>query len=134
MLSGTYVEKIEEDDIYIVNGFYAGMRADYLKAGNTVHWMVVDWKRAKLSWKDFRNKVLGGTDPAKAAAGSLRAEILNRWQPLGLKAAPSMQHNSIHASAGPVEALRERFIWGVSPCRNAPLPPLILMSGGQVPS
>ena len=41
-----------------------------------------------LAWSDFRGKVLGPTDPAAAPAGSLRGQILAKWQDLGLKTVP----------------------------------------------
>jgi len=113
LASGTYVEKIDEDGTYVVNGFYAAMRAEYVAAGNKVHWMIVSWNRNKISWEKFRSDVLGVTDPAKAAAGSLRAQILKQWKQLELSEMPTVQDNSVHASAGPVEAMRERITWGV---------------------
>ncbi len=42
-----------------------------------------------LAWSDFRGKVLGPTDPAAAPAGSLRGQILAKWQDLGLKQVPN---------------------------------------------
>ena len=89
------------------------MRAEYVAAGNKVHWMMVSWNRNKISWEKFRSNVLGVTDPAKAAAGSLRAQILKQWKQLELSEMPTVQDNSVHASAGPVEAMRERITWGV---------------------
>ena len=74
-------------------------------------------------------KVLGATDPETAAegvfvclfvclfygddedyfvfAGSVRREILNRWQEFGLQSRPDVGDNGVHASASPFEALAE---------------------------
>jgi len=111
LASGTYVQKFETDGIWVVNGFYAGMREEYIAPGQTVHWFVVSWDVQRLSWQQFRVQVIGATDPAAALHGSLRAKILKSWQALKLVSQPDMQHNAIHASAGPIEALKERMVW-----------------------
>ena len=55
--------------------------------------------------------MIGATNPADAAAGSARAELLSRWAELGLPAAPTLGNNGVHASAGPLEGLKERCVW-----------------------
>jgi hypothetical protein len=42
----------------------------------------VEWNPAKLSWKKFRNEVLGPTDPVDAPTSSLRGQILANWKEL----------------------------------------------------
>ena len=37
----------------------------------------------KMSWADFRGKLLGPTDPASAPEGSLRQMIYSKWSDLG---------------------------------------------------
>ena len=87
------------------------MREKYTKPGEKIHYYLVEWDPAKLSWEDFRGKVLGATDPATAADGSLRKTIFAQWKSLGLKSEPNVGDNGVHASASPFEALAERLNW-----------------------
>eukprot|EP00670_Eutreptiella_braarudii_P011209 CAMPEP_0174326566 /NCGR_PEP_ID=MMETSP0810-20121108/13988_1 /TAXON_ID=73025 ORGANISM="Eutreptiella gymnastica-like, Strain CCMP1594" /NCGR_SAMPLE_ID=MMETSP0810 /ASSEMBLY_ACC=CAM_ASM_000659 /LENGTH=627 /DNA_ID=CAMNT_0015440227 /DNA_START=25 /DNA_END=1905 /DNA_ORIENTATION=+ len=97
--------------IYVINGFYMAMREKYTGPGASISYMLVEWDSAKLSWEDFRGKVLGATDPSAAAAGSLRRQIFEQWRALGLKSEPNVGDNGVHASASPFEALAERMNW-----------------------
>jgi len=74
-------------------------------------WYTVEWPVEQLSWADFRSKVLGATNPAQAAEGSVRRAILDQWQSLGLAKEPYASENGVHASASPIEALFERMNW-----------------------
>jgi len=100
-----------ESHIFVINGFYMAMREKYTKPGESIHYYLVEWDPAKLTWEDFRGKVLGATDPATAADGSLRKAIFNDWKSLGLKSEPNVGDNGVHASASPFEALAERLNW-----------------------
>ena len=71
--------------IFVINGFYMAMREKYTKPGESISYYLVEWDPKKLSWEDFRGKVLGATDPATAEEGSLRREIFSQWKSLGLK-------------------------------------------------
>jgi nucleoside diphosphate kinase len=97
--------------IYVINGFYMSMRDKYTKAAASIHYYTVEWDSSKLSWADFRAKVLGATDPGTADAGSLRRMIYDRWEELGLSACPDVGDNGVHGSASPFEALTERRNW-----------------------
>eukprot|EP00992_Anisonema_acinus_P001651 TRINITY_DN10518_c0_g1_i1.p1 TRINITY_DN10518_c0_g1~~TRINITY_DN10518_c0_g1_i1.p1 ORF type:complete len:317 (-),score=102.35 TRINITY_DN10518_c0_g1_i1:264-1214(-) len=99
------------EPIFVINGFYMSMREKYTKDGASIHYLVVEWDSAKLSWADFRGKVLGATDPTTAEAGSLRRLVLDRYQELGLTSQPDVGDNGVHASASPFEALSERMNW-----------------------
>lgn len=104
--------------IYVFNGFFMTMRNEYCAPGRKIHYYTVEFDPAKLSWSDFRSKVLGPTDPAEAPAGALRGEILKGWKALGLSSAPNVGDNGVHASASPFEAMAERMNWlGVS-CKD----------------
>ena len=87
------------------------MRSKFTTPGVSLHYYVVEWESATLAWKDFRGQLLGPTDPADAPAGSLRGKIAAQWQELGLKTAPNVGDNGVHASASPFEALAERMNW-----------------------
>ncbi len=87
------------------------MRSSFVAPGTSIHYYVVEFDPARLSWADFRAKVLGPTDPAAAPEGALRGTILKDWQALGLKAQPDVGDNGVHASASPFEGLAERMNW-----------------------
>ena len=59
-----------------------------------------------ISWTDARNNFIGATNPTNANNGSLRKELLDNKNILGL-AEVSQGINGVHLSAGPVEALVE---------------------------
>lgn len=58
-----------------------------------LHWYDVSWDPADLSWADFRGVVLGATDPVTAASGSLRRDIYDQYQALGLTEEPNVGLN-----------------------------------------
>lgn len=91
--------------------FYMAMREKYTTPGTSIYYYLVEWDPAKLSWEDFRGKVLGATDPKEAADGALRKEIFQTWKSLGLKSEPNVGDNGVHASASPFEAMAERLNW-----------------------
>lgn len=112
--SGLYCARLTDSsghEIYVLNGFYARMREKFTAPGITVNWFVVSFKESQLPWSDFRSKIIGATNPPDAIAGSLRARIRDDWNLLGLKEETNYQDNGVHASAGPLEALRERMVW-----------------------
>ena len=98
-------------DIYVVNGFYATMQADYVEPGASIYYYSVQWNAASLSWAEFRSRVLGATDPSTAQQGSLRRYVLENWEELGLPERPTIGRNGVHGSASPFEALVERLNW-----------------------
>lgn len=106
---GFYCGKVK--DIYVMNGFYMSMRADYCNPGEKIRWYTVSWPTDTLSWEDFRGEVLGATDPTAAPKGSIRRTILEKFKELGLKTKPNTGNNGVHASASPFEALAERANW-----------------------
>jgi len=97
--------------MFVINGFYMSMREKYTKPGSSIHYFVVNWSAKDLSWEDFRGKVLGATDPAESAEGSLRKHVADNWESLGLKAACNVGDNGVHGSASPFEAMAERMNW-----------------------
>ena len=99
------------EDIYVINGFYAEMRSKYVSPGASIYYFSVQWEASELSWAAFRDEVLGGTDPEKAKAGSMRWQILQDWESLGLPSKPDVGDNGVHGSASPFEGLVERVNW-----------------------
>uniref|UniRef100_A0A7S0ZRE8 Nucleoside-diphosphate kinase n=1 Tax=Noctiluca scintillans TaxID=2966 RepID=A0A7S0ZRE8_NOCSC len=106
---GFYCGKVQ--GIYVINGFYARMREQFTTPGTSIHYYQVEWDAGRLSWADFRGKVLGGTDPKTAWPTSLRNAVFRGWQGLGLDSEPNTGNNGLHASASPLEALAERANW-----------------------
>jgi len=106
---GFYCGKV--DGIYVINGFYARMRAQFTVPGECIYFYKVEWDPNRLSWADFRGKVLGGTDPKTADSSSLRNAIFRDWKSLELTSEPNTGNNGMHASASPFEALAERANW-----------------------
>jgi len=100
-----------KEPVYVFNGFFMAMRANFVKPGASISYFVVEWNAADLSWEDFRGKVLGPTNPADAPEDSLRGVILAKWEELGLKSKPNTGDNGVHASASPFEGLAERTNW-----------------------
>jgi len=78
----------------------------------------VQWPTERLSWASFRADVLGATNPADAEKGSVRRDILEGWESLGLASKPNVGENGVHASASPFEALAERMNWTGVPLRE----------------
>merc|ERR1712176_1502961 len=111
---GFYCGKMEKDGkgpFYVFNGFFMTMRSGFVKPGASIYYYVVEWDPKKLSWSDFRGKVLGPTDPAEAPKDSLRGAALASWKDLGLPSEPNVGENCVHASASPFEGLAERMNW-----------------------
>lgn len=98
-------------ELYVFNAFFMTMRAKFVGEDNSIHTFEVQWDPAKLSWSDFRNKLLGPTDPADGPEGCIRKTILDTYEELGLQAAPNKGDNGVHASASPFEGLAEKCNW-----------------------
>uniref|UniRef100_A0A7S2NC75 Nucleoside-diphosphate kinase n=1 Tax=Alexandrium andersonii TaxID=327968 RepID=A0A7S2NC75_9DINO len=106
---GFYVGKV--DGIYVVNGFYTRMRAQFTEPGACIQCFEVEWDPEELPWKKFRAEIIGTTNPQEAAEGSIRRTIFDKWEALGLKSQPSTGANGVHGSASPFEGLIERANW-----------------------
>ena len=110
---GFYCGQIPVDGVeyYTFNAFFMTMRGKFTSRGSSIHYYVVEFDPATLSWADFRGKVLGPTNPAHAPADSLRGIVAANWQELGLQAPCDDSDNAVHASASPFESLAERANW-----------------------
>merc|ERR1719326_632656 len=87
------------------------MRDSYVADGKKIVGFSVTWDESSLSWDDFRQKILGPTDPSTAPADSIRGTIYKDWEKLGLEKQPDTGDNGVHASASPFEGLAERMNW-----------------------
>merc|ERR1712087_1080222 len=113
-----HVEIPSKKPIYCFNGFFMTMRSAFTAPGRSIHYYTVEWDESKLSWADFRGKVLGPTDPKDAPRDSLRGEMLAKWKQLGLPSEPNTGDNCVHASASPFEGLAERMNWLGKRCKQ----------------
>ena len=109
-------EDSEEEDtgggssLFCVNGFYPSLKAAYEKDGAEVHLLVVAWDPAR--YPGLRSRTTSSGPPIRQAnEGSIRKKLLEQWDPLGLPEQPNGTDNGVHASAGPLEALKERLLW-----------------------
>jgi len=115
--------------IYSFNCFFMSMRGKFTAEKAAIHYFVVEFDPAALSWSKFRGEVLGPTDPAKAPEGSLRATINSDWEKLGLPGVPNVTDNGVHASASPFEGLAERMNWLGKPLAEDPMGEALLDAG-----
>ena len=102
---GAYAQelKIDGEAVYLVNGFHPRQLEHFIAPGRSIIAMTL---RSNTSWSDARNKMIGKTNPADAAPGSIRRTLLEHKEDFGLKAV-SPSWNGVHLSAGPVEGLVE---------------------------
>ena len=64
-------------ELYVFNAFFMSMRSKFVGEGTSIHTYEVQWNPSKLSWSDFRNELLGPTNPADGPEGSIRKTILD---------------------------------------------------------
>lgn len=105
LAGGTYAVDVDVDGKTVValNGFHPEQVNHFIAPGRRIAVAAV---RSTRGWADLRGKLIGATDPAKAADGSIRADLLARKDKLGL-AEVNQGFNGVHLSAGPLEGLVE---------------------------
>ena len=64
-----------------------------------------------MTWNKFRTEIIGPTNPDDAPEGSIRGKGKAQWESLGMPGCPNVGENVVHASAGPLEGLKERCVW-----------------------
>lgn len=111
--SGCYCAQIayRSQSIFVINGFYFDMERSFTVQGTSIHYFIVEFSSAHLSWKRFREEIIGSTNPQKANPSSIRGRIWKNWRDLGLSREPSTGENGIHGSASPFEAFVEERNW-----------------------
>ena len=87
----------------IINGFHPAQIEHFYSAQAPI---IVTTLRTRSNWRGLRKELIGATDPSKASAGSLRAQLLARSREFGLESIDSLR-NGVHLSGGPVEAVQE---------------------------
>ncbi len=68
---------LNDKELYVFNAFFMSMRAKFVGKGKSIHTFEVQWDPNVLSWADFRNQLLGPTNPADGPEGSIRKTILD---------------------------------------------------------
>ena len=102
---GSYCMRLMmQGQIYLVlNPFHAYQLVPYTTPGRAI---IAIEGRSNQDWEVLRSKLTGTTDPAKAEAGSIRAELLARKEEFNLTEV-NQGSNGIHLSAGPLEGMVE---------------------------
>ncbi len=103
LAGGTYCLYLEDEKLYLFNGFYPRIIEHFTRSGATIVVMVLT---GDVDWADARGRFIGSTDPTQARPGSLRHTFLHKKRELGIpEISPNL--NGAHLSAGPVESLVE---------------------------
>lgn len=106
---GHYVAYSKKLDLYILNGFYPVVRERYMADEASILYGIFCFSAPALTWKQFRQEVIGATNPAEAHPGSVRGYLFAHAAEFGLTV--NNGDNVIHASASPFEALIEKNLW-----------------------
>ena len=110
------------------------MRQKFIEEDGSVYFMVIEWGGLdnavqKLSWLDFKQSVIGHTDPRLADPHSLRGKVYSDWRSLNLKRAPDIIENAVHGSSSAYESMLERTAWLKLPIFLDPLSIAFLSAG-----
>lgn len=102
---GSYCMKVNVlGQVYLLlNPFHAYQLVPFTTPGRAI---IVLEGRSNQEWEVLRSELTGATNPEKAKAGSIRAELLARMDELNLKAV-NQGNNGVHLSAGPLEGMVE---------------------------
>ncbi len=102
---GTYAGSVKIDgaSIIILNGFHP-RQLSFFTADDTVCAFLHG--SSTTDWESLRGELIGTTDPAKAAPGSIRGTLFADPGAFGLTSVNS-NFNGVHMSAGPLEGLGE---------------------------
>lgn len=116
------------EDVYLINGFHPKQLIHFTAEGR----MIITFKlTGNLDWAVARNQFIGKTNPADAAQGSLRNELLVDKKKFGLDEVSAGQ-NGFHLSAGPVEGLVELMRYGSDFSAGEPKKPADFCFGRQL--
>lgn len=116
---------------FVINGFAPHWREAFLSSGASLKWFAVEFSPAQVSWRRFREELLGATNPGEAPTKSIRGQFYQHWSKLGLQEQPNVLNNCIHASAGPLEGLREWMLWTGEALANHPLARSLTVAGAR---
>lgn len=105
LAGGTYCIKVSVSGstFLILNPFHPFQLEHFTAPGRAI---VIFEVLTNTPWRDLRQRLIGATNPQKAEAGSIRRELLENKQALGI-AEVSQGSNGVHLSAGPLEGMVE---------------------------
>jgi len=105
--SGFYFQEydINEQHIILVNGFHPKQLLHY---NHPSHKIVVALLQSNARWSVLRDDMAGDTYPEKAKPRSIRSEIYQNRDILGVQEV-TVSRNFVHLSAGPFEAFFEIY-------------------------
>jgi nucleoside diphosphate kinase len=112
--------------IYVINGFYPSMIAEYLQESASIYYMSLEWTRDDkgenrvITYSDF-NRLIGSPNPVDADVGSIRSGLFTHWQELGLSRVPNIIENCIQSSKSAFEAFIGRTLWLSSSIDDDPM-------------
>jgi nucleoside diphosphate kinase len=95
------------DGTFIVNGFYPSMKMQYLCLDSLPMYCV----EFNMSYEEFKEKIIGATDPTKAHECSIRGTLYRLWETCGIRRQPSIGENGIHGSGSEEDAKKEIELW-----------------------
>jgi hypothetical protein len=102
---GTYAASVrmDADQVIVLNGFHPRQLGFFIAEDATCAFL---HGSSTTDWEVLRSELIGATDPAKAAAGSIRGRLRADPAAYGLTTVNS-NFNGVHMSAGPLEGLGE---------------------------
>ncbi|HZA03450.1 MAG TPA: hypothetical protein VE617_02730 [Propionibacteriaceae bacterium] len=102
---GTYAAsfRMDADRVIVLNGFHPRQLGFFIAADATCAFL---HGSSTTDWEVLRSELIGATDPAKAAPGSIRGRLKADPAAYGLTTVNS-NFNGVHMSAGPLEGLGE---------------------------
>ncbi|WFB34451.1 hypothetical protein P3T73_09780 [Kiritimatiellota bacterium B12222] len=102
---GSYCMRLKLDgELFLVlNPFHAFQLVPFTTPGRAI---IAAECRSNQDWDVLRTQLTGSTDPSKAEAGSIRAELLAHKDVFNLKDV-NQGSNGVHLSAGPLEGMVE---------------------------
>ena len=101
-----FVSWFEEQEAYVLNGFYPVLRESYVADDAAVLVMLLDFE---MDWHEFHEAVVGCDNPAAALEDSIRGYLYDLAAVLEMIIDPV--DNIMHVSASPFEALCEKMVW-----------------------
>ena len=102
---GTYAAslRMDSDRVIVLNGFHPRQLGFFIAADAMCAFL---HGSSTTDWEVLRSELIGATDPAKAAPGSIRGRLKADPAAYGLTTVNS-NFNGVHMSAGPLEGLGE---------------------------
>ena len=102
---GTYAASVrmDADQVIVLNGFHPRQLGFFIAEDATCAFL---HGSSTTDWEVLRTELIGSTDPAKAAGGSIRGRLKADPAAYGLSTVSS-NFNGVHMSAGPLEGLGE---------------------------